>query len=134
MRLEILPLVLGALIGVVGLLLVWDAWAPDDLIPSERRSRPRLERDRPGETFVGLGAVAMAAAFIGRDTWRWDTVAVIVGALLLLIGALRNRRYLRQLFSRPARKPPIVAAEPPATPVPSIITPRQLNDLPRRIR
>ena len=128
MRLETLPLVLGALIGVVGVLLVWDAWAPDDLIANERRRRPRLERDRPGETFVGLGAVAMAAALIGRDTWRWNTIAVIVGTVLLLVGALRNRGYLRELFTRPVRVRPV---EPPAPP---IITPQQLNDLPRRIR
>jgi len=134
MRLETLPLVLGTLVGIFGLLLVWDASAADDLIPNERRRRPRRERDRTGEGLVGLGAVAMGAAFMGRDTWRYDTIAVIAGALLLLIGAIRNRGYLRELFSRPTRAPsppkPVVPTEPPR----ELVTPRQFADLPRRIR
>jgi hypothetical protein len=134
MRLETVPLVLGALVGLFGLLLLWDAAAADDLIPSERRRRARRERDRKGEALVGLGAIAMGAAFIGRDTWRYDTIAVIAGALLLLIGALRNRGYLRELFSRPSRAPspkPVPPVEPPAR---ELVTPRQFADLPRRIR
>lgn len=130
MRLEMLPLVIGALIGLVGLMLVWDAWAPIDVVSRERRRRPRRERDRGGEALVGLGAIALAGAWLGRDTWRWDTVAVIVGTLLLLIGAMRSRAYLRELFTRPVRSPePEPAAEPP-----ELVTPSQLVDVPRRIR
>jgi hypothetical protein len=48
----------------------------------------------------------MAAALIGRDTWRWGTVCVIAGAVLLVIGALMNRKYLKEvlLFRGAARR------------------------------
>jgi hypothetical protein len=139
MRLETLPLVLGAFIGLLGALLLWDAWAADDFIANERRQRPRRERDRKGEGLVGLGAIAMAAAFVGRDSWRYDTIAVIAGALLLLMGAWRNRGYLRELFTRPTRAPsiepmPTAASVPPAELPRKLVTPRQFADLPRRIR
>jgi hypothetical protein len=101
MRLETIPLVIGALIGLIGIGLIIDAWAPDDLIVSpERRQRPRRERDRFGEALVGLGVMAMAAAFIGRDTWRYSIVTVIAGSVLLLWGAKRNAQYLRATFAR----------------------------------
>src|SRR3954471_11477833 len=101
MRLEIVPLVLGVVLGLIGLALVIDAWAPDEIVVrQERRGRPQRERNRAGEAFVGLGVLALAAALMGRDTWRYTTVAVIAGALLLLIGALKNAGYIRGVFSR----------------------------------
>lgn len=104
MRLELLPLVLGVLIGVVGLALVFDAWAPDNLVIStERRRRPRRERSRAGEAFVGFGVIAIAAAFLGRDTWRYTTVAVIAGAVFLLLGGWKNSGYIRDVFTRGSR-------------------------------
>ena len=107
MRLETVPLILGVLIGVVGLGLVLDAWLKDDLvIPAERRRRPRRERNRFGEALVGFGVLAMAAAFIGRDTWKYSVVAVIAGSVLLLWGAWLNAGYLRDL----GRKKPMAGA------------------------
>lgn len=107
MRLETFPLILGALIGLIGLALVIDAWAPDNLIISEeRRRRPRGARDRFGEALVGLGVLAMAAAFIGRDTWRYSIVTVIAGSVLLLWGIKRNGAYLRGVFARSDRSQP----------------------------
>jgi hypothetical protein len=47
---------------------------------------------------VGLGIMAMAAALIGRDTWRFGTVAVLAGAVLLAVGGWLNREYLREFF------------------------------------
>lgn len=99
MRLETLPLILGVLIGLVGLALVFDAWAPDEILVSqERRRRPRRDRDRFGEALVGMGVLAMAGAFIGRDTWRYSIVIVIAGSVLLLWGMKRNSQYLRGVF------------------------------------
>lgn len=100
MRLEMIPLVLGGLLGLVGLALVVDAWFPDFTVVEERRRRPRRERDRFGEALVGLGVIAMAAAFMGRDSWRYSTVIVIAGSVLLLWGAKRNSSYIRDLFVR----------------------------------
>lgn len=108
MRLETIPLLIGGLIGLVGVLLLFDAWLADDTVNEERRRRPRRERDRMGEAFVGLGLIAMAAAFIGRDTWRYTTVAMIASAVLLLWGAKRNGGYLRGVFVKNDRSARIV--------------------------
>lgn len=100
MRLETLPLLLGGLLGLVGLALIFDAWADENVVRNERRRRPRRDRDRFGEGLVGLGILAMAAAFIGRDTWRYSIVTVIAGAVLLLWGIKRNSAYIRGVFVR----------------------------------
>jgi len=100
MRVEIIPLIVGIFVGLVGLGLMFDAWTPDEIIVRrERRRRPRIERNRGGEAAIGLGVLCMGAAFIGRDTWRYSVVAVIAGTLLLLIGVIRNRRYLGQAIT-----------------------------------
>ena len=110
MRLEDIPLLLGALMALVGLAFIWDAVTPDTgrWQSPERRRRPRAERDRLGESAVGLGVLCLAAALAGRDTWRYGTVAVLAGAILLLTGALLNLAFLREvlLFSGPARRQP----------------------------
>jgi hypothetical protein len=106
MRLEHIPLILGVLVGLLGLLLLADARLADTAVPVERRRRQRTERHRGGETFVALGVMCMAAALVGRDGWRYGTVAVIAGAVLILLGAALNWRFLHELFSfrGPARR------------------------------
>ncbi len=110
MRLELVPVIIGVLVGILGLGLVFDAWTPDEIIvKNERRRRPRIERQRGGEAAIGLGIMGMAAAFIGRDTWRYSVVAVIAGAVFLLYGLVRSRHYLAQSFSNRGslrRRPP----------------------------
>ena len=100
MRLELIPLIIGIVVGLIGLGVIFDAWTPDEIIVKrERRRRPRVERQRGGEAAIGLGICGMAAAFIGRDTWKYSVVAVIAGTVLLLYGVIRNRRYLGQAIS-----------------------------------
>ncbi len=100
MRIETLPLIIGAIVCLIGLAMVFDAWTPDDIVVKrERRRRPRIERSRGGEAAIGFGIICMGAAFLGRDTWRYSVVAVIAGAVLLLLGTLSNRRYLGQAIS-----------------------------------
>ena len=95
MRIELIPLIAAVIVGIIGLGLVFDAWTPDEIIVKrERRRRPRVERSRGGEAAIGLGVLCMAAAFAGRDTWRYSVVAVLAGSALLLFGAIANRRYL----------------------------------------
>jgi hypothetical protein len=95
MRLEIIPLILGVLVGLLGLGLVFDAWTPDEIIVKrERRRRPRIERSRSGEAWIGFGVIAMAAAFVGRDTWRYSVIAVIAGTVMMIVGTIISRRYL----------------------------------------
>jgi hypothetical protein len=100
MNIEIVPLILGVIVGLLGLGLLFDAWTPDDIIVKrERRRRPRAERNRAGEAAIGLGVLAMSAAFLGRDTWRYSVIAVIAGTVLLAYGSILNRRYLSQVIS-----------------------------------
>lgn len=96
MRLEVLPLIIGALLGLLGLGLLADAWIPEKTAPlRERRRRPRTERSLGGEAMIGLGVLCLAAAIVSRDTWDYVNVAIIAGGVLVLIGAWMNRRYLR---------------------------------------
>jgi hypothetical protein len=116
MRLEIVPLIIGALVGLLGLGLIFDAWTPDEVVVKrERRRRARVERSRGGEALIGLGVIGMAAAFIGRDTWRYSVMAVIAGAVLLAWGAIANRRYIGASISNRGalrrRAAAVVAAE-----------------------
>jgi hypothetical protein len=107
MRLEQIPLFIGVVVAIIGFGLVLDAQLPDGMSPSrERRRRERTERHRGGETLVGIGIVAMAAALIGSDTWRFGTVSVLVGLVLLVVGGWLNRQYLREsvLFRGAARR------------------------------
>jgi hypothetical protein len=98
-RIEIVPLIVGALLGLVGLGLLADAWIPEDVAPfRERRRRPRIERSLGGEAMIGLGVLCLAGAIVSRDTWDYVNVAVIAGGVFLLIGVWMNRRYLRDRF------------------------------------
>jgi len=99
MRLEQVPLFVGVIVAILGLGLVLDAQLPEGFSQSrERRRRERTERNRPGETLTGLGVIALAAALIGSDEWRFGTLAVLAGAVLLGTGAWLNRDYLREVF------------------------------------
>jgi len=107
MRLEQIPLFIGVLVAILGLGLLLDAQLPEGAAQTrERRRRQRARMHRGGETLVGLGILAVAAALIGRDTWRFGTVAVLVGVALLAAGGWYSREYLRELFAfrGPARR------------------------------
>jgi hypothetical protein len=107
MRLEHIPLIIGAIVALIGLGFIADGLMADSGRPgTERRRRMRAERSRAGETIVGLGTLGLAAALIGRDTWRYGTVAVLVGGVMILIGVVLNRAFLKEalLFRGPARR------------------------------
>lgn len=119
MRLETLPLLLGIVLALIALALVIDALTPDELVvPRERRRGARAPRDRFGEALLGLGVGAMAAAFAGRDTWRYSVVSVIAGAILLLWGIVRNRSYLKGSFRRADVSAAVPGPAAPADPGP----------------
>src|ERR1051325_6353851 len=102
--LELIPIVVGVLVGLVGLVLVFDAWAPDEVVfRRERRRSPRIERSRGGEAMVGLGVLCMSAAFIGRDTWVYSVLAVIGGTIFLFLGMIVSRKYLGELIGNRGR-------------------------------
>jgi hypothetical protein len=99
-RIEVIPLIVGVLLGLVGLGLLADAWIPENVAPfRERRRRARTERSLGGEALIGLGVLCMAVAVMSRDTWDYVNVAIIAGGAFLFVGAMMNRRYLRERFS-----------------------------------
>ena len=107
MKLEQLPIFLGVLVALIGLTIALDAWQAGGVAPlRERRRRTRALPHKAGQTLVALGTLCMAAALMGRDTWRWGTISVLAGSSLLLIGAIMNRKYLREvlLFRGAARR------------------------------
>jgi hypothetical protein len=107
MTLEQLPILLGLLMAIAGLTILLDAWQAGGVSPlRERRRRTRTVPHKAGQSLVALGTLCMGAALIGRDTWRWGTISVLVGILLLLIGAIMNRVYLKEilLFRGAARR------------------------------
>jgi len=107
MTLEQVPILVGVLVALIGLTILLDAWQTGGVAPlRERRRRARAQPHKAGQTLVALGTLCMAAALIGRDTWRWDTISVLAGTVLLLIGAIMNRKYLKEvlLFRGAARR------------------------------
>jgi hypothetical protein len=107
MKLEQFPILLGVLVALMGLTILLDAWQAGGVAPlRERRRRTRAVPHKAGQSLVALGTLCMAAALMGRDTWRWGTISVLAGILLLLIGAFMNRAYLREvlLFRGAARR------------------------------
>ena len=96
MRVETIPLIVGIIVALVGLAILADAWLPEDMaFGTDRRRQERTERSLGGEACLGLAVLCFAAAIIGRDTWRYGTVAVIAGSVLFVIGAFANRSFLR---------------------------------------
>lgn len=117
MRIETFPLIIGILVAMLGIGIMFDAWSPDVTSSStERRRRPRIERHRNGEAMIGLGVLALGAAFIGRDSWRYSTLVVIIGAVFLAVGTALNGRYVRELFVNrgPLRRREVIEASPAA--------------------
>jgi hypothetical protein len=99
MTLEQLPILLGVLVALIGLTILLDAWQAGGVAPlRERRRRTRAVPHKAGQSLVAIGTLCMAAALMGRDTWRWGTISVLAGAALLIIGAFMNRKYLKEVL------------------------------------
>lgn len=117
MRVETIPLILGILVGLVGLALLADAWLPETMnFASERRRQERSERNVTGEACIGLAILCMSAALIGRDSWPYETVAVIAGTVLFVAGAILNRTYLREKIVNRGKLRRGGAPKPPQAP------------------
>ncbi len=116
MKLEQFPILLGIVVLLIAIAIAWDSMSPPEKRPfRERRRRQRADLNRGGELLVAMGTASMAAALIGRDSWRYGTIAVFLGVALLVIGAALNRPFLRELllFRGAARRAPTNEDVPP---------------------
>lgn len=106
MTLEQVPIVLGVLVCLIAAAIVYDALSPHGVRPGrERRRRQRAEINKPGEWLVAIGMACLGASLIGREEWRWGTIAVIAGGAFLLLGGILNRSFLKEmLFFRGAAR------------------------------
>ncbi|HSU97744.1 MAG TPA: hypothetical protein VLI40_10975 [Gemmatimonadaceae bacterium] len=94
-----MPVVLGVVVILMGLGIIWDSWGPQAIGPMrDRRRRARAAIDLKGELVAGVGIVLLGAALIGSD-WRFETVTVLAGGICIVIGALKNRKYFREVFA-----------------------------------
>ena len=126
MKLEQLPILLGILVLLVALAIGYDSMSPEERRPfKERRRRKRADLNRGGELLVAMGTASMAAALMGRDSWRWGTIAVFIGVALLIVGASLNRPFLRELllFRGASRR----ATPNDAPPVPDDVKPPNMR-------
>ncbi len=118
-RVEMIPVIAGVVVALVGLAILADAWLPEELTQgNERRRTQRVERSTGGEACIGLAVLCVAAALFGRDTWKYSTVAMLAGSFLFVVGVFANRRYLKERIvnrgalrrgaprTPPERKPP----------------------------
>jgi len=102
MRIETVPLLLGIIVFLVAAAMIADAIVGDESsILGERRSRARPERSKVGQIIFGAGMVCVAAVLIGRDQWRFTTLAIAVAVVLVVIGVGLNVRYIRGLLLGP---------------------------------
>lgn len=107
MRLEQVPILLGIVVILIGLWMALDAWQAGGVAPfRERRRRTRTVPHKLGQTLVAIGTISLGIALIGRDTWRYTTLSVLIGVVLLIAGAILNRVYLKEvlLFRGAARR------------------------------
>jgi hypothetical protein len=109
-KLEQFPIVIGVLVLLVALAIAYDSMSPEERRPfRERRRRQRADLNRTGELFVALGTACVAAALIGGDNWRWGNIAVFTAVALLIVGAVFNRQFLKELlFHRGASRRAVV--------------------------
>ena len=105
MSIEILPVVLGLLAVGIGIILVIDAAVPDGtFISVERRRGHRSPRNGLGEGLLGAAVILLGASLIGRDSWPYTTLSVLIAFALGAAGVAMNWHYLRDMAVAPVHR------------------------------
>lgn len=99
MDLELVPVIIGAIISLLGIAICFDGMQPHFFWPGrERRRRIRAEPNQTGQILLGAGTICMGASLMGRDTWRYSTIIVFTGIALLVAGGIMNRDFIKELL------------------------------------
>lgn len=105
MRIELLPILLGLAAVLIGIALVVDSVVPDGtFIPVERRRGQRPPRNCLGEGLLGAAIVFLGASLIGRDSWPYTTLSVLLAVALGAAGVALNWQYLRAMAVAPEQR------------------------------
>ena len=107
MKLEMLPVILGAIVCLLGIGICFVAFQPEAWRAGrERRRRVRAEPHQTGQLLLGIGTICMGVALMGRDTWKFTNVVVFSGIALIIAGGIMNREFLKEimLFRGAARR------------------------------
>ena len=105
MRIELLPVLLGLLAVGIGIVLLVDAAVPDGtFISVERRRGSRSPRNGLGEGLLGAAIILLGASLIGRDSWPYTTLSVLIAFALGAAGVAMNWHYLRDMAVAPVRR------------------------------
>ena len=100
MRFETIPVVAGIVVGLFGFALLIDSVLPEEVRAQHNSRRRQRSHISPlGEGCIAVAIMCMAAALIGRDNWNYDTLTVIAGGLLFVIGTGLNWTYLHDRIS-----------------------------------
>jgi hypothetical protein len=99
-RFETIPVVAGIVVGLFGFALLIDSVLPQEVRAQHNsRRRARSGLSPVGEGCIAVAIMCMAAALVGRDHWNYDTLCVIAGGFLFVIGTGLNWGYLRERIS-----------------------------------
>lgn len=105
MRIELLPILLGLAAVAIGIALVVDSVVPDGtFFPVERRRGQRPPRNCLGEGLLGAAIVFLGASLIGRDSWPYTTLSVLLAVALGAAGVALNWQYLRAMAVAPEQR------------------------------
>ena len=105
MRIELLPVLLGLAAVGLGVALIVDAVTPDGtFIRVERRRGDRPHRNCLGEALLGAAIVLLGASLLGRDSWPYTTLSVLLAVALGAAGVALNWHYLRAMAVAPERR------------------------------
>lgn len=107
---EVIPFLGGLLAAIAGGALVADAALIDEPFGTERRTRPRPQRNRVGQACLGGSLVCAALVLLSGGASPFAVAATLIGIALLVAGIVLNWRYLIDLINGPSSRAQVSSA------------------------